>query len=92
MGDVKITTDENKLGIFIENINTYTELEQLLEKSSRETIKNRKFIHQVWFPIKQKEIFDCWKESPKEWKRYHPNWIYILWNKELSKDFILFLI
>jgi len=86
MGDV--IPDGKKIEMSIENINTYTELQQLLEKLPKKTIKSRKFIHQVWFPIKQVEIFDCWKESPKEWKKYHPDWIYILWNKELSRDFI----
>ena len=71
----------------MEEYKTYEELTSNL-KHIKKYKGIPKIIHQVWFPIKQKEMYECWKETPVEWKRLHPDWTYILWNKELSRDYI----
>jgi len=54
--------------------------------------KNRKFyvpkiIHQVWVND-DPNIPEKWKDSPVEWKRLHPDWHHVVWNKELSRALI----
>lgn len=45
-------------------------------------------VFQVWWGIEQKEIPDEWKESRDNWIKYHPDYLYILFNKKLCRDFI----
>lgn len=48
-----------------------------------------KIIHQIWInESNNPEIPDKWKNSPIQWKRTHPDYIYILWDKESSRNFI----
>jgi mannosyltransferase OCH1-like enzyme len=44
-----------------------------------------KIIHQTW---KNDVIPEHWKTSPVNWKRYHPDWEYILWTDEMNRNFI----
>lgn len=46
-----------------------------------------KIIHQSWFNTKE-DIPQDWKRSKEKWIEYHPGWLYILWNKKMSRDFI----
>jgi inositol phosphorylceramide mannosyltransferase catalytic subunit len=42
-------------------------------------------IHQTW---KNNNIPHEWTVSQKEWKRYHPDWIYVLWTDKDIFDYI----
>ena len=44
-----------------------------------------KIIHQTW---KDNTIPDKWKISPLMWKKYHPDWEYILWTDKMIRDYI----
>lgn len=46
-----------------------------------------KIIHQIWLgsPLPKKEL-----EFSQTWKKYHPDWIYILWTDEDIIDFDLY--
>lgn len=44
-------------------------------------------IHQSWFNVKE-DIPKEWKKSREKWIEYHPDWLYILWSKKMSRDFI----
>lgn len=46
-----------------------------------------KIIHQSWYNTKE-DIPNDWKESKREWIKKHPGWLYVLWNKQMSRDFI----
>lgn len=52
-----------------------------------------KIIHQIWINENSEinEMPENWKKSPIEWKKYHNKsngYIYILWEKESSRNFI----
>jgi mannosyltransferase OCH1-like enzyme len=44
-----------------------------------------KIIHQTW---KDDNIPEHWEISPKMWKKYHPDWEYILWTDKMIRDYI----
>jgi len=44
-----------------------------------------KIIHQTW---KNLNIPDKWLISPKMWKKYHPDWRYILWTDKMIIEYI----
>jgi mannosyltransferase OCH1-like enzyme len=46
-----------------------------------------KIIHQVWIND-DACIPEKWSESPVEWKRFHPGWIYVLWSREMARDLV----
>lgn len=43
-----------------------------------------KIIHQMWFSGEVPEKYRVWQQS---WKKYHPDWEYILWTKEKIDEF-----
>lgn len=45
-----------------------------------------KIIHQTW---KTNEIPEKWQKSQIEWKKYHPDWDYILWTDEMNRELII---
>lgn len=42
-------------------------------------------LHQTWI---NEDIPEHWKKSPIEWKRFHPDWEYILWTDEMNRNLI----
>lgn len=47
-----------------------------------------KIIHQIWINESNLEFPNHWKTSPQEWKKLHPDWEYILWEKDNSRKFV----
>lgn len=47
-----------------------------------------RIIHQVWIDEKNTGMPKDWDISPEKWKKYHPEYIYILWDKDNSLSFI----
>ena len=44
-----------------------------------------KTIHQIWYDFgNSKDVPDKYKEYQESWKKYHPDWEYILWNEEMG--------
>lgn len=44
-----------------------------------------KIIHQTW---KDNNIPEKWVISEIMWKKYHPDWKYILWTDKMIRDYI----
>jgi mannosyltransferase OCH1-like enzyme len=52
-----------------------------------------KIIHQVWindtfYGKTKKDIPEKWLKGPEMWKKYHPDWEYILWTDDKSRQLI----
>ena len=47
-----------------------------------------KIIHQIWINEDGREFPKHWEISPIEWRKLHPDYIYILWEKESSRKFV----
>jgi mannosyltransferase OCH1-like enzyme len=50
-----------------------------------------KIIHQIWITFEEgnkASLPEHWKKSPEEWKKLHPDYVHIIWNKETSRDFV----
>lgn len=47
-----------------------------------------KIIHQIWINENNLILPEEWKKSPIEWEKTHSDYIYILWEKESSIDFV----
>ncbi len=47
-----------------------------------------KIIHQIWISENGKNMPKNWEKSPIEWKKYHSDYIYILWDLNTALDFI----
>jgi mannosyltransferase OCH1-like enzyme len=47
-----------------------------------------KIIHQVWIDEGKFDLPESWSHSPLEWKKTHPEFIYILWEAKSSRNFI----
>ena len=44
-----------------------------------------KIIHQTW---KNNDVPKHWKKSPEMWKKYHPDYKYVLWTDEDNREHI----
>ncbi len=47
-----------------------------------------KIMHQIWINESGMDFPEHWKISPQKWKEYHPDYIYILWEKDSSVAFV----
>lgn len=47
-----------------------------------------KLIFQIWISEDGREMPENWKNSPIEWVKYHPDYIYVLWDKDNALEFI----
>lgn len=47
-----------------------------------------KLIFQIWISENGKDMPENWKISPIEWKKHHPDYIYVLWDKDNALNFI----
>lgn len=47
-----------------------------------------KIIHQIWINEDNRKMPEKWKKSPIEWIRHHNDYIYILWDKNMSLKFV----
>lgn len=47
-----------------------------------------KIIHQIWINENNLIYPEHWKIGPQKWKETHPNYKYILWDKEKSLSFV----
>jgi mannosyltransferase OCH1-like enzyme len=69
-------------------------MNELLDKISKFGTKSDenfpRIIHQIWHTIDggSSTIPDKLIISQKKWIEYHPDYLYILWNNKLSRDFI----
>jgi mannosyltransferase OCH1-like enzyme len=63
------------------------ELDQLTKSLNNSQFPFPKIIHQIWINDNP-NIPDKWKIGPEEWKRLHPDWLYILWDKKLCDELI----
>jgi mannosyltransferase OCH1-like enzyme len=69
-------------------LNPFVESEKLRILDCTNTdVKFPRIIHQVWFNSSP-QIKDDWSQTPYEWQRHHPGWVYILWNEQLARKFI----
>jgi len=62
-------------------------LDEKVKKFSCVSFPFPKIIHQVWINDNP-EIPDKWKESNIEWQRLHPDWLYVLWNREMANELV----
>ena len=62
-------------------------LEDLLLFFRNNYFSSKGIIHQSWFNTKE-NVPDSWKESQYQWISLHPGWLYILWSKKMSRDFV----
>ena len=46
-----------------------------------------KILHQIWVNA-DPQVPAKWRESPTEWQRLHPGWLYILWSGDLCRNFV----
>lgn len=70
--------------IFVGDI---SELESKLSLYTNTNNRPSRVIHQSWFNTRE-DIPTEWKKSRDRWIEYHPGWLYILWSKKMSRDFI----
>jgi mannosyltransferase OCH1-like enzyme len=47
-----------------------------------------KIIHQIWINENNLTLPEDWRKGSEEWKRWHPDYIYILWDKDSSLNFV----
>lgn len=47
-----------------------------------------KIIHQIWINENNMAFPEEWKKSEGEWKKHHPDFQYILWNKDTAINFV----
>lgn len=47
-----------------------------------------KIIHQIWLNETDLIFPEHWKISPKQWKNFHSDYIYILWENNTALEFI----